>query len=305
MSDKKQVLVVGGSGFLGSHVADQLSQNGYQVKIFDTRKSKYLRSDQEMFIGDILDRDTILKAATGCNYIYNFAGIADIHEAHENPVLTNKLNVLGNTHVLDVARELNIKRYIFASTVYVYSNLGSFYRVSKQASEKFIEAYYDAYGLEFTILRYGSLYGRRADERNGIYRFVKEALLRNRITYQGSKNATREYIHVEDAAKLSVEVLAEKFSNKHLILTGQEKMKIDNLFSMIAEMLPGHVAIDYPGEKEDGHYQFTPYKFQPSLGEKLVSTSYTDLGQGILDTMAEIYEENPKVKPPIKSEAFS
>ena len=67
----KKIVVFGGSGFIGSHVADQLSDSGYHVVIFDRKPSKFHRSDQEMVVGDILDRDALLRAATGCNYIYN------------------------------------------------------------------------------------------------------------------------------------------------------------------------------------------------------------------------------------------
>jgi UDP-glucose 4-epimerase len=88
------------------------------------------------------------------------------------------------------------KRFVFASTVYVYSESGSFYRASKQAAERFVEAYYERYGLPFSVLRYGSLYGRRADQRNGIYRLLKQALEQRTIAYEGSAEAMREYIHV-------------------------------------------------------------------------------------------------------------
>lgn len=289
MNNQGKVLVLGGSGFLGSHVADRLSIDGYDVRIFDRQYSRYLRNDQSMIVGDILDQKALSTAAEGCDYLYNFAGIADIHDAHENPVLTNQLNVLGNTYALEAAKQCGIKRYVFASTVYVYSNSGSFYRVSKQAAEKFIEAYYDAYGLEFTILRYGSLYGRRADMRNSIYRYIKEALINKKIIYDGSKHSMREYIQVEDAAKLSVQILRDEFVNKHIILTGQEKMAVHQLFKMISEMMPHLIDIEYTPGMQDGHYEYTPYKFQPSLGEKLVLNAFIDLGQGILDIMADIH----------------
>jgi UDP-glucose 4-epimerase len=126
----ESVLILGGSGFLGSHVADALSDDGYFVKIFDTVPSKYLRSGQEMIVGNILDLVAVTRAAEGCSYIYNFAGLADIDSAKDRPIETLQLNVLGNAHALEAARTVGAKRFVFASTVYVYSEAGSFYRAS-------------------------------------------------------------------------------------------------------------------------------------------------------------------------------
>ena len=290
---EKDVLVLGGSGFLGSHVADALVDAGYRVRVFDLRHSPYLRAGQKMIIGDLMDPGAVKRAAAGCSHVYNFAGISDIDEARERPLDTVKQNVVGNLHALEAARAAAVKRFVFASTVYVYSESGSFYRASKQASEQFVETYQERYGLPFSILRYGSLYGRRADERNGIYRFLKQALRDRRVVYGGSKDAMREYIHVTDAARLSVQILDEKYANRHIILTGQERMAVRNLMRMISEMLPGGIDVRYENRHDDGHYVMTPYAFHPKLGHKLVPNDYVDLGQGLLDCLAGIRESGP------------
>ena len=84
------VIVFGGSGFLGSHVADALSNAGHHVKIYDLRKSEYLKPTQEMIIGDILDEAKVMDAVKGADVIYNFAGITDIDEASNKPIETIK-----------------------------------------------------------------------------------------------------------------------------------------------------------------------------------------------------------------------
>jgi UDP-glucose 4-epimerase len=284
------VVVYGGSGFLGSHVADALSDAGYNVRIFDLVPSPYLRPDQEMRLGDLLDEAQVVAACEGCRYAYNFAGLADIDDAKDRPVDTVKLNILGNVHVLEAARRAQVERYVFASTVYVYSEAGSFYRASKQASERFVEAYHDRYGLSYTILRYGSLYGRRADKRNGIYRLLRQALQEGRMSYSGSSEAMREYIHVTDAAKLSVQILGSDYANRHLVLTGQDRMTVKNLMTMISEMVPGGVKVEFSESRLYGHYVMTPYAFQPKIGHKLIATDHVDLGQGLLDCLAEMHD---------------
>jgi UDP-glucose 4-epimerase len=289
MISDKIAIVFGASGFLGSHVADALSAAGYRVRLFDRCPSLYRSPDQEMIIGDIMDLDQVIEAARGASVVYNFAAIADIDEAHNNPLATATINVLGNMHVLEAARLAGARRFVFASTIYVYSESGSFYRASKQAAERFIETYHERYGLDYSILRYGSLYGRRADTRNGIYRMLHEAVDRHSITYQGSGEAIREYIHVEDAARMSVQVLAPEFANRHLILTGQERLRIKEVMTMISEIMPWQVELHFDEANAVHHYEITPYAFQPRVGRKLVLNEHVDLGQGLLDCLRDIH----------------
>lgn len=90
----KNITVFGGSGFLGSHTADALSDAGYRVRIFDRVESPWVRPDQEMIVGDLLDRDAVFDAINGSNAVYHFAGIADIGDAAEDPYRTAEINVL-------------------------------------------------------------------------------------------------------------------------------------------------------------------------------------------------------------------
>jgi UDP-glucose 4-epimerase len=163
-----KVIVFGGSGFVGSHLADALTEAGHEVTIFDIQPSPYLRENQNFIQGDMLDSDSVTRVVHGQEILYNFAGLADIDEALARPVDTVRLNILGCVNLLEAARSCGVKRFIFASTVYVYSETGGFYRVSKQACESYIEEYQRRFGLNYTILRYGTLYGRRADARNSV-----------------------------------------------------------------------------------------------------------------------------------------
>ena len=96
-----KVCVVGGSGFLGSHVCDQLSEAGYHVIIYDRILSTWQKPDQTMVEADILDSSALDDAVSGCEAVYNFAAIADIDEAIDNPLETVKVNILGNAMVLE------------------------------------------------------------------------------------------------------------------------------------------------------------------------------------------------------------
>jgi len=290
-----KVVVFGGSGFVGSHVADELTERGQEVKIYDLRLSPYLRERQKMIVGDILDKNKVFKAVEGCDAVYNFAGMADLDTATTQPIDTINQNILGNALILDAAVKAGAKRFVYASTIYVYSSLGGFYRCSKQAAELYVEEYQKRYGLDFTILRYGTLYGSRADERNSVYRYLKQALVNGKITAYGTGEELREYIHVRDAAKLSVDILSEEFKNKYVVITGHHPVKYKDMLNTIKEMLGAKVEIEFvPPEKGSAHYGMTPYSFIPKIGQKLVTNYYTDIGQGLLECLHEIQKEVSK-----------
>ena len=286
-----KILVTGGAGFLGSHVADALSDAGHEVTVFDVSHSLYLRPEQKMIIGDILDQRSLEKAVEGIDIVYHFAGIADVDECTIRPIDTVKINILGTVNLLEASRIAQVKRYIFGSSAYVYSNSGYFYRSSKQACESFIENFSELFGLKYTCVRYGSLYGTRSDERNSIYRFIQQALRDSQITYHGTGDELREFIHVRDAAEISVKILEPEFDNQHITLTGNEKMRYRDLLDMIKEMIGPHISIEYLPSQRKAHYKITPYNFSPKLGRKLINNPHIDMGQGLLQCMAELYEK--------------
>ena len=285
----KRALVTGGAGFLGSFLAEALAGAGWEVTIFDRRESDHLPEGGTSVVGSILDREALAEAARGSDAVYHLAALADLERARDEPVAAAESNVLGTVHALEAARQAGAKRFVFASTVYVYSRAGGFYRCSKQAGESFVEEYQRRFGLPFTILRYGSLYGPRADPSNGVYRLLQAAAADGSIRHAGHADDQREYIHVEDAARLSVEILAPDYENQHLILTGPYPMRLGDLFVMFSEILGRDVEVRYePTGPDHEHYRVTPYAFQPGLGRKLTSTCYVDMGQGLLQMLEEI-----------------
>ena len=289
----KNVLVIGGSGFMGSHTADVLSEDGNIVSILDKVSSPWLRSDQTMIVGDTMDSDILESSMKDVDCVYYFAGIADIGEAKSNPYKTIEINIMGLTKVLEAAVKNNVKQFIYASTMYVYSSHGSFYRASKQAAEIIIEAYQENYGIDFVFLRYGSLYGPRSQDWNGIKGFAQQVIKTGVLEYSGNGSEVREYIHVLDAAKLSVKALQEEYRNRAVTITGQQSMKVSDMFSMIFEIEGKEVDINYLDEhKGSSHYGNTPYRYTPKTSMKIIPTEFVDLGQGLLDIVEEIHNSS-------------
>ena len=288
----KIVSVFGGSGFLGSHVADQLSIAGYKVRVIDLAPSPWLRDDQEMVIANVKNRNDVERAVEGSDIVFNFAALADLNEGLNNPIETIETNILGNAFIMEACLKYGVERFVYASTIYVFSREGGFYRCSKQSSEHYIEEYSKRYGLNYTILRYGSLYGPRSDKSNGLYRIVKNAINTGRITYKGSEDSLREYIHVEDASIASIELLAKDYKNQSIVLTGQEPMRVFEMLEMLREILDLKEDVNFLNEEQLGHYIRTPYSYQPKLGRKYIPSCHVDLGQGLLQLVHDVKQEN-------------
>jgi UDP-glucose 4-epimerase len=287
-----KVLVIGGSGFMGSHTADLLSDNGYVVTILDKVTSPWLRDDQAMVVGDAMDSNVLTSAMNKIDYVFYFAGIADIAEAKVNPYKTIEVNIMGLTKALEAGVKNNIAKFIYASTMYVYSAQGSFYRASKQAAEVIIEAYQENYQLSFVLLRYGSLYGPRSQNWNGIKGFARQVVNHGALEYPGNGSEIREYIHVQDAAKLSVRALHDDYKNKAITITGNQSMRVADMFSMLFEIAGKELNVKYLDEQQgSSHYGNTPYRYTPKPSLKVIPTEFIDLGQGLLDIVEEIHND--------------
>ncbi len=287
-----KAIVIGGSGFLGSHVADELTRKGIEVTIFDLVESEFIQKDKQSFIkGGIQDADLLKSAIHGMDFVFIFSSIADIKEAHLNPYRTIEVNVLFLTSVLDICNKSNVKRVIYASSIYVYSNNGSFYKASKQCAEIIIETFNEEYGMNYSIIRYGSLYGPRANSFNFIKNAIREALSTGKISRIGDGSEIRDYIHVVDAAVASVNQIDNLNSKDYIMITGNQTMRVKDLLEMLKEILRNEVSIEYISGNLEGHYQITPYFFRPRTAKKIVLNEYHDLGQGILQSIHEVHEE--------------
>jgi len=288
-----KLLVTGGAGFLGSHLVDALAERGHTVTVLDRKPSRWLPRGIKLIQAELGDRAALSAAVEGHDAVYHLAGFADLNAAKTQPLDTVQANIVGTVNLLEAMRAHGVSRFLFASTAYVYSREGGFYRCSKQACESYVEEYARTFGLRYTVIRYGSLYGPRADASNGVYRLLRTAMTEGRLAYSGAPDDIREYIHVEDAAKLSADVLDAAFEGQHVTLTGASPTRAADLFTMFQEILGKRIEIDYrhtsgPGS---GHYAVTPYAYTPRPGKKLVTTHYVDMGQGLLGMIEDIHRE--------------
>jgi UDP-glucose 4-epimerase len=307
-----KALVTGGAGFVGHHIVKELIRQNIRTVIYDWLdpndffgpNQKIKKSSRIEYVqGDILDLDLLNKVMKGCNIVFHTAAIADIEESRHEPIKTMQINVLGTVNCLEAARRNNISRFLYASSAYTAGKKGSFYRVSKQTCEALCKTYNEESGLKYTILRYGSLYGRESNEWNFIYGVCRNLLTKGEFTYQSSPESEREYIHIQDAARETVRIsLSDEFINKAVLITGHQRIKVKELFAMIEEILGKKIKINYNPKPTQYHYIMTPYSFEADVATRINLSQYIDVSEGILDCLRFVQEELDRENPGTKDD---
>tara|TARA_B100000963_G_scaffold46529_1_gene34870 strand:+ start:2479 stop:3384 length:906 start_codon:yes stop_codon:yes gene_type:complete len=259
---KLKVIVFGGSGFIGSHVAESLYENGYQVIVADLKKSKDLNKNILFQRVDINNRKRVFKLVKKNSVVFNFAAIADIQDSYNNPLKTLNVNIIGCANILHACAQNKAKKFILASSIYANTSQGGFYRVSKQSCEIMTMEFSKVYKLDYTILRFGSIYGPRSNLKNGLLKIVFDSLNKKKLIYRGTKKAVRSYIHVKDAAKSSVEILNKKYKNRIVLIKGKKEIKIVNLLIVLKKILKIKSKLFFLNKTQKGHYDKKPKKLQ-------------------------------------------
>jgi UDP-glucose 4-epimerase len=244
------VLVTGGSGFIGSHVVDRLAAAGHRPRILDTRASEWHRpSDVETVLGDVRRLEDVLRAARGCDAICHLAAVADVAQVHDEPADSTELNATGTLHVLEAARQLSTPRVVYASTVWVYSDVDAdevdeetllsppahLYTAGKLAGELYCRAYAKLYGVESTIVRFGIPYGPRARPAAVIPSFVARARAGEPLSIAGTGEQQRSFVYVEDLAEGVVCALAPSGAGRTYNLAGRETVTIRGLAEIVRD----------------------------------------------------------------------
>tara|TARA_X000000950_G_C13772904_1_gene601763 strand:+ start:195 stop:1076 length:882 start_codon:yes stop_codon:yes gene_type:complete len=292
---KKNCLLFGASGFIGSHVSDALQRRNYNIIASDKIKGSWISKNVNFVKIDITKEAQLKKIKSKVDFIIIFSAISDIGESNQNPNKTVKTNVVGLLNILNLAKKLKVKKIIFASTVYVNSSKGGFYKSSKIAGESLIKEFKNLYNLNYTIIRFGSVYGPRSSINNGIYKILYNALKKKKIEYFGSSENIREYIHVLDAAEATCDLMDKKFDNQIITLTGRESTKVKDLLLMLKDIMSIKKSIKFSKKNLPGHYIRTPYNLKDDLSRKYSPQLHVDLAQGLVQTINFIKKEN-KIK---------
>lgn len=249
-----RVAVVGGSGFIGSHVVDALLEAGHDVTVFDIMAPH--RRDVRHIVADIMDPGrTTVALAGGYDAIYLLAAVANVGDVYHIPVESMQTNVMAVAHVLEAARRTGAGRVILASTTWVYAladreevdedtplrldRVNHVYTASKLSAEMLCHAYRELYGLDTTILRYGIPYGPRARTGTVLATFVERALAGRPLVIHGDGTQWRSFVYVEDLARGNVAALQEAAGNQTYNLEGAERILIQEIAETVRAFFPG------------------------------------------------------------------
>lgn len=212
-------LVTGGSGFIGSHVVDELLARGHGVKVLDNfstgrrQNMEHVAEHVELVEGDVRSYERANTAVKGVDVVIHLAALPSVPRSVQDPLTTTEVNVTGTLNVLLAARDRDVRRVVLASSSSVYGANDflpkheeliphpiSPYGVSKLAAEQYAMAFHAVYGLETAALRYFNVFGPRQDpnsQYSGVVAlFLRLAVEGGRPTVCGDGTQTRDFTYV-------------------------------------------------------------------------------------------------------------
>jgi UDP-glucose 4-epimerase len=217
----RTILVTGGAGFIGSHIAAALAPTN-EVRVLDdcsTGSRDRVPETATLIGGDVADPDTVAAAMAGVDLVFHQAAQVSVPRSFETPVLCHRSNATGSLLMLDRARAEDA-RVVLASSAAVYgepegvpvaetapTTPGSPYGVSKLAAEGYARTYAERYGLETVPLRYFNVYGpgqSASDYSNVVTAFLGRALAGDPLTVHGDGQQTRDFVHVRDVVRANL-----------------------------------------------------------------------------------------------------
>jgi UDP-glucose 4-epimerase len=261
-----RALVTGGAGFIGSHVVDSLKASGVTPKIFDLVASPHHEDGEiETALGDLLDPSALRSAMHGCDFVVHLAAMADVGVVERRPADAERINSQGTLNVLEAARDAGVKRVVYASTIWVYSDVegdtvnedtplsppAHIYTATKLAGELYCRSYAELYGLEYTILRFGIPYGPRARAAAVVPTFVHKAMSGEPLTLAGGGLQTRRFVYVEDLADGVAKALRPAAANRIYNLVGSEDVTIREVAETVGRVVGDTEIVHTPGRSGD------------------------------------------------------
>jgi len=288
--ENKKILILGSSGFLGSHLVKFLLKNNEVVQ-FDVNPPPPPNTGSEYIKGSILDKTLVTSAMKDVDIVYHFAAMTDIDIVNESPAQAIEVNIAGTSNVLEACVQERIERFIFSSSVYVYSEFGGVYKSTKQACELLIEDYNKMHDLGYTILQLGSVYGPGAKQINLISRLINEALSLKEIHHYGTGEEVRQYIYVKDVVQAAATSIDNNYKNKKIILLGNERITISELMDKIIFYTDSNIQKVFHNDQYGIHYKLSPFHTNPDGAVNLKIETPVLLNSGLKKTINAIKKE--------------
>jgi len=265
----KKVVITGGAGFIGSHLAELLLSRGYHIVIIDdlsTGKKEnvtgLVRKDNVRFVqGSILDLHLLEETFNGVDLAFHLAAIPSVPRSLQNPLLTNEVNITGTLNVLLAARDNNVKKVIYASSSSVYGDTPTLpkredmiaypqspYALTKLVGEYYCHIFHRIYDLPTICLRYFNVYGPGQDSSSQyaavIPIFVAKVLQDEPLIIYGDGEQSRDFTFVKDVTRANI-IGAESNACGVFNIGRGENNTINNLAKTIARIMGKDLRSEY------------------------------------------------------------
>lgn len=312
----KRVVLTGGAGFIGSHLADELVKRGYFITVLDDLSSGQLQNlealqssskEIEFIQGTITDLSLLQDLFRGSLYIFHQAAIPSVPRSIEDPASSHEVNLTGTLNVLIAACDCGIKKVVYASSSSAYGDTPTLpkhedmvphpqspYAVTKLAGEYYCSVFQKAYGLSTACLRYFNVYGPRQNPDSQyaavIPKFVRSALNGDSPVIFGDGEQTRDFTFVKDVAQMNI-LAAEKEEVRGVFNVGTgESISINQLAGLVVEITGKDVQTEHlPARTGDIKHSLADI----SRAKKIGHTPKYDLRQGLTETIRATMETVP------------
>lgn len=262
------VLVLGGNGFLGSHLVRQLVTAGHRVRVYDRRKDPVLPQPGvvDFIDGDLSDRPHLGRAVVGANVVFHLASTTLPKTSNDDPIFDVQSNVIGTIGLIEACLESRVGRLIFSSsggTVYGIpqwlpmsedhpTDPVSSYGITKLAIEKYLKLYSHLHGLEYVVLRTANGYGEGQDPLRGqgaVAAFLFRVVQGLPIQIWGDGGVVRDYIYAEDVARAFVLAASGDCAGKTFNVGTEVGTSLCKLVGIIGEVTGLNPAVEYYPER--------------------------------------------------------
>lgn len=263
----KKILITGGTGFIGSHLAEKCVSRGYKVIVFDRYNPNYnlgnlaqseFKSKIDFVFGDIRDYDSVLKVAKSCDIIFHLAALIGIPYSYVSPLAYIKTNVEGTYNILEAAKNLKTRKIFVTSTSEVYGSANylpidethplkpqSPYSASKIAADNLALSYYNSFNLPVNILRPFNVYGPRQSQRAIIPTLINQIIKSKNNGYieVGNISPRREFNYVSDICEGFLSSIKLKSNGQVINIGNGYDVSIKDLTQIIARLMNKNIKL--------------------------------------------------------------
>jgi UDP-glucose 4-epimerase len=266
----KKILITGGAGFIGSHIANELIDNN-EITIIDNlstgniKNLKKIEGENLNFITEDICNTNLDDLTSDIDYIFHLAAMASVPLSVEQPEKCNEINLNATVKLLKSAASNNVKKIIFSSSSAVYGENNNMplketeplmptspYAASKASCELYLKSFYESYGLNYTALRYFNVFGPKQDKNSQyaavIPNFISALLEEKQAEIYGDGQQTRDFVYVGDVVKANIAACKSNYNGAVNVASG-EKLTINRLYEIVKNTLDSNLEPRYLPER--------------------------------------------------------